>query len=71
MEVVRESFFKGMISELSIERQNRISDVKTERRHFQPRMQTVQRHIDKRKLGTFSMAKQIVRKRWGEGKLAR
>lgn len=57
--------------ELSTEGQNKISHVKTEGRHFQQREQNVQRSIEKREPGTLRMAKQIARKGWGEGKLAR
>lgn len=70
MEVVKKVFFKRLKLELSIEGQNRISHVKTEGRHFWQREQNVQRSIDKKQLGTLSMAKQIARKGWGEEKLA-
>lgn len=68
LEVVKESFFKGMKSELSTEGQNRMSLVKTERRCFRQREQNVQRRTDKREIRILSMAEQIARNGWGEGK---
>lgn len=44
--------------------------MKTEGRDFRQREQNVRRSIDKKQLGTLSMAKQIARKGWGKGKLA-
>lgn len=68
LEVVKESFFKGMKLELSTEEQNRMSFVKTERRRLRQREQNVQRRIDKREIRILSMAEQIARNGWGEGK---
>lgn len=57
LEVVKESFLKGMKSELRAEGQARVSLVKTDRRHFRQRS-TMYRDADKRELCTVSMAEQ-------------